>query len=96
MIDIHMSQSPDGTDIAAFWDEDWPVRCSSRHGALMKLARLLASLGMPDQPWRTLRAGRVCMHGPSLHRLADLTVHETLAGPRIARFVPDRRHGART
>jgi len=48
----------------------------------MALARVLVEAGAPDQPWRV--PGR--LHGPSLHRLARLTVTETGGGVRFGLY----------
>jgi hypothetical protein len=40
-----------------------------------KLARMLVSVGVPDQPWQSFTAsGTPSLRGRSLHRLAGLTV----------------------
>ncbi len=61
----------------------------SRHGATMALARLLVEAGCPDLPWEAGRPGKRDMFGPSLHRLAGLTVEENdHHGPVFRPFKP--------
>jgi hypothetical protein len=55
----------------------------SRYGATMAVARQLVEAGCPDQPWEAGRPGKRDLIGPSLHRLARLTVVENGdVGPR--------------
>ena len=57
----------------------------SGNGATMRLARQMVKDGLPDGAWQAVGAdGRVRLRGPSLFRLAKLTVHWTdKDGPRI-------------
>ena len=75
---IRMGQRSDGTDTAEVEWEGKTLRLSSRHGATMRLARVLVDNGMPDQPWEGVDAktGRPRLSGPSLHRLALLAVQD--------------------
>jgi len=53
----------------------------SSKSAIMKLARMLVGAGAPDAEWRSFTAaGTPSMSGPSIHRLAKLTVSEPAAG----------------
>ncbi len=85
LVTMGLLQRPDGADVA---------RCGehvavSRHGATMALARALVAAGVPDGPWQAERNGVPVLRGPSLHRLAGLTVIETEAGARgFGRFKP--------
>jgi hypothetical protein len=70
---------------------------TTRHGACMALARRLCGAGAPDGPWVGVdpQTGVERLHGPSLHRLAGLTIEETgQTGPRLARWkaFPGREH----
>jgi len=50
-------------------------RAVSGNGACMALARQLVEAGCPDQEWMTqTAAGKPSLKGPSLHRLAQLTI----------------------
>ena len=60
----------------AVWDGK-TYQATSRHGATMALARQLVAAGCPDQPWEAGRPGRRDLFGPSIHGLAQLTIHES-------------------
>ena len=76
------------------------LETASRHGASMVLARQLVAAGCPDQPYEARDAdGRLLFFGPSLYRLARLTIREAdTIGPRIVPFIQDARfsHSVRT
>lgn len=78
MYAMRLSQDTKGTaagmDIAGatFGGVDHEAR--SRNGATMALARKMVAAGAPDDRWRALRNGVTVMFGPSLHRLAMLTI----------------------
>jgi hypothetical protein len=76
---ICVSQRPkDGADIAEAEHDRQPFRAVSRHGATMALARLLKAAGVPDGPWQAIGTdGRLRFYGPSLHRLAALTIADS-------------------
>lgn len=88
---IRLSQKSNGVDTA---EMDWdgrPFRAESRHGASMALARRVVEAGAPDGPWEALapQTGTRALYGPSLHRMARLTVEENdRSGPRFTRWVP--------
>ena len=77
-----LSQRADGADIA----EALGHRAESRHGATMALARILVAGGVPDGPWQAERNGVPVMRGPSLHRLAGLTITEDGGRERIIKW----------
>jgi hypothetical protein len=54
----------------------------------MGLAREIVAAGHPDQPWRSIaRNGAALLSGPSIYRLAMLTVSENAShGPRVVRY----------
>jgi hypothetical protein len=61
----------------------------TQSGVTMALARELVAAGCPDQAWQAERAGAVALFGPSLHRLALLTVSEGgRDGPRFTKYQP--------
>ncbi|MDE2463671.1 MAG: hypothetical protein KGO02_08165 [Alphaproteobacteria bacterium] len=57
----------------------------SKNGSTMRLARQMVQDGLPDGAWQVVNdQGHVRFYGPSLYRLAKLTVHETdKQGPRL-------------
>lgn len=67
-------------------------RFQARSGTsgVMALARMLVAAGAPDGPWRALTVeGKPSTHGPSLHRLAELTISEPDVGSvKIIPFTP--------
>lgn len=72
------------------WDGQ-EFRAESRHGSTMALARTMVASGVPDLPWVAVDYldGMELLYGPSLHRLAALTVEENAsAGPRFTRWKP--------
>ncbi len=62
----------------------------SKNGIVPALARVLIEAGCPDQPWRAERGGGVVMLGPSLARVAFVTVSDgdAAAGPRFTKYKP--------
>ncbi len=63
------------------------LEVSSVSGAACALARLLVSAGVADGPWETLgEDGQRRLYGPSLHRLAKLTVADDARGVRFVKW----------
>jgi len=70
-----------GQDVAEAEFNGQTFSATTRHGATMKLARTLVEAGAADQPWQVIGPdGRIRFHGPSLHRLAKLTIAEPDSG----------------
>jgi len=84
IIRIEMSQRTDGTDVAFFGHHE----VSSRHCAESKLARILVEANYPDVPWETVRNGKLCLFGRSLHGLAKLTIAEGAKQVSFTRWQP--------
>ena len=64
-------------------------RAKSTHGATSELCRVLVEAGIPDGPWEARRNGRVAFSGPSIHRMATLTMTEGIAQPlRYVKWAP--------
>lgn len=84
------SRALDGADIAGANLGGRTVRAVSRRGATMALARRLVAAGCADQPWQAVGVdGRLRFHGPSLHRLAGLTIREDdRVGPLLEAYRP--------
>jgi hypothetical protein len=77
MIELYVSTKSDGTDraIAEFGGQLYEAE--SRAGAVMALARELIAAGCPDQRWIAVgKKGAVRFRGPSLLRIAGLTIVE--------------------
>jgi hypothetical protein len=76
------------TDAAEATHNGRTFQARSRHGATMKLARILREAGCADQPWEAYgHDGRSRLMGSSLHGLAGLTVQESnTQGLRIAPY----------
>jgi hypothetical protein len=70
------------------WDyREWYARLGA--GAPMELARMLVEAGCPDQPWETrTRTGTRSLFGPSLQRLARLTLERERGGIERAQYHP--------
>jgi hypothetical protein len=77
----------------ATW-QDQQFIATSTHGSSMALARKLVAAGCPEQPWEAYSpGGQRLFFGPSLHRLAGLTIHEFGRRPiRLAPFTSDARY----
>jgi hypothetical protein len=60
----------------------------SRSSAIMELARRLVAAGAPDAPWQSVTVdGEPSTYGPSLHRLAWLTIKEGVReGIKLGRY----------
>ncbi len=60
----------------------------SRSSAIMELARQLVAAGAPDGRWRSVTTeGEPSAYGPSLHRLARLTIKEGVReGIKLGRY----------
>jgi hypothetical protein len=85
-----LTKKSNGMDTAEAVFAGQVFRAASRHGVTMALARRLVAAGCADMAWQSVGAdGRVRLCGPSLHRLARLTIEENDAGFRIRRW----RHG---
>lgn len=78
MYRVTLTQRPvDGADIAEIMIEGRPYQAISKNGVTMKLARRLVEAGYGNGPWQAVFPdGRLRLQGPSLHRLAKLTVQE--------------------
>ena len=90
-VTLHLSQRSDGMEAATATWCGREYRATSRNGAALALARDLMAAGLPDGPWQAVGAdGRVRLHGPSLHRLAALTVSDPPNGRgcRFTRWEP--------
>jgi hypothetical protein len=80
---------PNGGYVETAWAEWGGQRfdARSRSSAVMELARCLVAAAAPDGPWRSVTAADTpSTFGPSLHRLARLTVEEGERPPRIRPF----------
>lgn len=77
-------------DVATAIADGRPYEARTRYGATMKIARQMMADGLPDGPWRVVDTeGKLRYSGPSLHRLAGLTVAENdRIGPDIRRYRP--------
>ena len=62
----------------------------SKRGVIPAIARALLAAGCPDQPWQAQRGSLTAMYGPSLARVAELTVTEPDHGhgPRFVKYIP--------
>jgi hypothetical protein len=72
---------------------DWRGQTFAAHsksGIVPAMARVLIEAGCPDQAWRAERDGAVVMSGPSLARVALLSVSDggDGDGPRFTNFRP--------
>jgi hypothetical protein len=72
-------------ELASAFETGRLFEVSSTQGATMALARLLCSHGVPDGPYEAVGEDGQ-FHGPSLHRLAKLTVQGGESGPRIVAY----------
>lgn len=86
--ELHGKRDGAVTDVAKC---EWSGQCfkaESRHGVTMALARQLIVAGAPDGHWEAYgRNGHLRLSGPSIQRLAALTIKETDAGQfRFARY----------
>ena len=77
-------------DVATAIADGRSYEARTRHGATMNIARQMMADGLPDGPWHVVDAeGKLRYSGPSLHRLAGLTVVENdTIRPVIRRYRP--------
>lgn len=86
---VYAPRSGAATDEAEATHNGRTFQARGRHGATMKLARMLLEAGCPDRSWQAYgHDGRPRLSGSSLHGLAALTVEES--GARSMRIVPYR------
>lgn len=83
-------RAKDGADTARIELDGRTFAAVSSNGASMALARQLVAAGYMDGPWQAVgRDGKRRLCGPSLHRLAKLTIRENdRVGLRLERFRP--------
>ena len=86
---VYAPRNGAATDEAEATHNGQTIQARSRHGATMKLARMLVEAGCPDQSWAAYgHDGRLRLSGSSLHGLAGLTVQES--DTRGIRIIPYR------
>lgn len=88
---IRMSQRSDGMDIAEINVAGQTLKATSRHGAIMAVARDAIAAGAVEAPWVGVcsRTGATWLHGGSLVNLAEFTVSEPDRGKaKFVKWVP--------